>query len=161
MKNHRTAALNTVDLVLQRNRLLSAEDFAMQTGIVGQAVRELEGPDAMTHWRSLADVANLAETLAGMGLGAGPEADRVIAEAQTALGAVFERRQQTGTWQVDDQQGESFEWLAALHKTQLRDCTYGEFETAYRRTAERLRQAIKGNAPRRAVVVTGQIGGAL
>lgn len=154
----RPAATNAWAIAINRARKLAAADVARQNAIVRQAVADFcRGLHCAGHWRSLADTANMSETLAGMGLGAGPDAERVVNTAQQTLHDVHQRHAQRGTWTLYADEIDSLHWLAQLHQLQLQACSYGEFQTAYTRTANRLAQARAGNAPRGAIVVLGDM----
>jgi hypothetical protein len=154
----RRVVLNTMDLAKRQAALLSAADVQMQATIMRTVLDEYtRGTHCPAHWCSLADAANLAETLAGMGLGSGQDAEHVIEAAQRTLHDVFVRQQQRGSWTLYADEIDALNWLLALHNTQLAGTTYGEFEAACRKTAERVSQARAGNAPAGAIVVVGQI----
>ena len=77
---------NAVQIALARVKPLSGADVAGQTALVQHALQQFcQGINCDAHWCSLADTANMAETLAGMGLGSGDDATRVIELAQRAL----------------------------------------------------------------------------
>jgi hypothetical protein len=154
--------LNAVEIAIQRARPLALADVAGQRLIMDTALRDFsQGLDCARHWCSLADAANMAETLAAMGLGAGADADRFIADAQQALHAVHGRHTTRGTWTLYPAELQALDWLVWLHGTvQLPACSYGEFSDALDRTRNRLQQALAGNAPRGALVIDGGIAGA-
>lgn len=155
----RRVATNALHIAINGARRLSDHDVQQQVTLMERAASEFaRGQHCPVHWLSLADTANMAETLAGMGLGAGPDADRVIEDAQRALAAVHQRHATRGSWTLYADEIEAVHWLVRLHTTQLQACSYSEFEQAFRRTAERLAQARAGNAPAGAVVVIGQMG---
>ena len=132
--------------------------MARQDAIVRQAVAQFcRGEHCATHWRSLADTANMAETLAWLRLGAGDEGDQVISNAQRVLHDVHQRQAAGGSWTLYADEIDALLWLAPLHQAQLEVCSYGEFETAYRRTVNRMAQALAGNAAPGTIVVTGEI----
>ncbi len=157
-RRHHVATVNIVERVLSRNAALSAAHVAGQMEITRNALRDLPGSVTPGYWKSLVDTANMAETLAAMGLGSGPQADSCIARAQDALGAMADRRQHAASWQPQPDELEALEWLLQLHAIQLRACTYREFEEALSRLERRISQALKGNAKPGTVVVTGDIG---
>lgn len=164
MRPHRLIDGNPVVRAIRRAARLSRHDVDRQTKIVNDALQAMlkGGADAGARWLDLADTANLAETLAAMRIGFGPDADEVIADAQTALAWMQQERRDRGTWalRADERQEleARFSALRDLHRTQLALCSYGEFEQAYRRTEERVRQARAGNAPRDAIVIEGLVG---
>ena len=156
-------AMNAVEIAINRARKLSTEDVVRQHRITTHALDEFSrGNNCPLHWNSLADAANMAETLAGMGLGSGADADRVISDAQHAQHAlhdVHQRHTQRGTWTLYADEIDALRWLVTLHCTvQLSACSYGEFCDAYERTHNRMQQALAGNAPAGALVITGGIG---
>jgi hypothetical protein len=152
--------LNAVEIAINRARPLAAADVAGQKLAMELALREFcRGAHCDAHWRSLADAANMAETLAGMGLGSGDEANHVINTAQKALHDVHQRHAARGTWTLYADEIDALHWLVRLHCTaQLPACSYGEFCDAFTRTQNRLRQALAGNAPAGALVVAGGLG---
>ena len=143
----RRCALNAVEIAINRARKLSDADVQRQHALVKTALAEFcRGQNCEAHWLSLADTANLAETLAAMRLGYGPEADRVINDAQRALHDVHQRHATRGTWTLYADEIDALHWLVALHCTvQLAACSYGEFSDAYDRTQNRLRLALAGS----------------
>jgi hypothetical protein len=152
--------LNAVQIAISRARPLAQADLAGQRLMMQTALRDFsQGINCDRHWCSLADTANMAETLAGMGLGAGADADRFIAEAQQALHAVHSRHTTRGTWTLYPAELQALDWLVWLHGTvQLPACSYGELGDALESARNRLQQALAGNAPRGALVVDGGMG---
>ena len=158
MHHPRRAAVNTMEIASSRARKLSREDIDQQMGLVRQAVAEfVRGEHCALHWLSLADTANMAETLAAARLGSGAEVDQVITNAQQVLHDVHQRHASAGSWALYADEIDALLWLAPLHHAQLEACSYGEFEAAYRRTANRMAQALRGNAAVGTIVVVGQI----
>lgn len=155
----RRVATNAWQIAIQGACLLDAKDVAGQVALITRAAAEFSrGIDCARHWLSLADAANMAETLASMHLGSGPDADRVIEDAQRTLSTVHQRHQARGTWTMWADEIEALGWLVRLHATQLKACSYSEFDTAFKRTAERLAQARAGNAAAGTIVIVGQLG---
>ena len=158
MQHPRRAAVNTVQMAINGTQKLSDRDIAQQIALVRHAVAEFaRGTNSAHHWVSLADTANIAETLADMRLGGGPDAQALIERAQQALHDVYRRQAAGGTWVPHADEIDALLWLAPLHEVQLDACSYRQFETAYRRTAQRMAQALAGNAAPGARVIVGQI----
>ena len=151
---------NAVQIALARVKPLTAADVAGQTALVLNALQQFcQGINCDAHWCSLADTANMAETLAGMGLGSGDDATRVIELAQRALADVHQRHNQRGTWTLYADEIDALHWLVRLHCTaQLPACSYGELGDAMAATRNRMQQALAGNAPRGALVIDGGMG---
>lgn len=151
---------NAVQIALARVKPLTAADVAGQTALVQHALQQFcQGINCDAHWCSLADTANLAETLAGMGLGSGDDATRVIELAQRALADVHQRHNQRGSWTLYADEIDALHWLVRLHCTaQLPACSYGELGDAMAATRNRMQQALAGNAPRGALVIDGGMG---
>ncbi len=149
---------NAVAIAINGVRKLSAADVAMQRIIVDKALLDFSaGRECATHWRSLADTANMTETLSAIGICSGQQADEIIGKAQQALAAVQQRHAARGTWTLYPTELDTLQWLATLHARQLSECSYAEFERAFNLTRQRIAQARAGNAPRGAVVVEGDI----
>lgn len=148
---------NAVQIAIARARRLSDEDVAGQRTLLRNALTEYsQCLHCARHWASLADAANMAETMASMGLGSGPHADDLIAAAQEALAAVYMRHAQRGSWTLYPAELDALHWLLALHcDTQMPACSYGELDTALARTSNRLAQARAGNASPGALVLLG------
>jgi len=164
-KAHRRApgrqVINTMQIAATQAQRLSEADVRQQAALGRNALTQLmRGREGDFHWASLADMANMAETLADMGLGAGQEAERVISTAQRVLAEVYQRHAERNTWALHAVEVEAFEWLISLHTTQLAATSYGEFEAAYRRTANRIHQALQGNAAPGVRVIAGLVGAA-
>ena len=158
-KAHRPRALvNPLHRAMVGVQLLSTKDVAGQVHIARTALAELgRGHDTATHWRSLADTANMAESLAAIGIGSGGDAQRVIHQAQRALADIHQRTRQRGTLALYAHEVDALQWLISLHRVQLTACSYSEFDTAFNATRQRIAQARAGNAPRGAIVVQGEI----
>lgn len=144
----RPVYVNAVQRAIDRAQRLSDTDAAGQRVLVETALQQfVQGIDCARHWASLADTANMAETLAGMGLGSGPHADELIARGQQALADVHRRHAARGSWTLYAHEIDALHWLVALHcRTQLPATSYGELDTALDRTRNRIAQALAGNA---------------
>jgi hypothetical protein len=151
---------NAVQIALARVKPLSAADVASQAAVIQHALAQFcQGIGCDAHWCSLADAANMAETLASMGLGSGDDATRVIELAQRALADVHQRHTTRGSWTLYADEIDALHWLVRLHCTaQLPACSYGELSDAMAITRNRLQQALAGNAPRSALVIDGGMG---
>ena len=149
---------NTLYRALARVHKIAPEDVAGQVSIMATALREFSaGVSCLHHWRSLADTSNVAESLTAAGICSGPDADKVIHDAQAALAAVHGRSQTRGTWTLYPTELEALSWLVTLHARQLSECDHAEFDRAWEVTHQRVSAARAGNAPRGAIVVLGDI----
>ncbi len=154
----RRVITNTMQVAMGNAQALAPSDVAAQTAIVRTALDSLrKGQHCDQHWRSLADTANMAETLCTMGLGSGPQAEQAINAAQAALAAVWQRHSARGSWTLYPAEIQALEWLPAIHAVQLAACSYGEFERAFHSTSQRIAQARAGNAGP-GTVVLGDMG---
>lgn len=150
---------NTVAIAINRARVLSHDDVERQMGVIRTAQLQFaQGLHCEIHWRSLADVCNLAQTLASMGLARGHDATRVIDDARKALFDVDQRHSAGGSWTLYPAELDALAWLVSLHQVQLEACSFGEFEDAMQRTGERMRQVRAGNAPPGQPVADGEFG---
>lgn len=151
---------NAMQIALARVKPLTAADVAGRTALVQNALQQFcQGINCDAHWCSLVVTANMAETLAGMGLGSGDDATRVIELAQRALADVHQRHTQRGSWTLYADEIDAMHWLVRLHCTaQLPACSYGELGDAMAATRNRMQQALAGNAPRGALVIDGGMG---
>lgn len=159
-KRYRPAvvAANAVQVALSNVRTLARQDVAGQQLLLRTALDEFRrGRDCPHHWRSLADCANVAETLAALGIGAGEQAAQVINAAQRVLHDVAQRHATRRTWALRHDEADALAWLLRLHAVQLEHCDYGEFRRALDITHNRIAQARAGNAPAGAIIVEGEI----
>lgn len=155
----RRVATNALEIAINGVRRLHPDDIAVQTKLLERAVREFAcGEHCPMHWGTLADAANMAETLASMGLGGGPDAEQVIDRAQQVLHDVHQRHAERGSHTLYADEIDALQWLVRLHVMQLGACSYREFATAFDRTRERIAQACAGNAPPGARLVMGMVG---
>lgn len=158
-QRQRRAALNAVDIAINNARRLSPADVRMQSTLTQTAAGEFAcGINCPLHWRNLADIANLAETLSAMNICSGPEADQVIANAQRTLHDVANRHRERSTWTLYADEIDALQWLVTLHIKQLEVVSYGEFAKAFERTSNRIAAARAGNASPDTIVVDGLIG---
>jgi hypothetical protein len=158
-KPRQEAFTNNMAIAMAKAAKIKPADVARQRGIIEQALADFtKGLDCPLHWRSLVDTANMARTLADMGLGSGRQADQVIDDALASLHAVHQRHAQRGTWTLYPREIDALTWLVRLHGTvQLPACSYGEFERAMNDTGRRLQQALAGNAAPGSLVVAGDL----
>jgi hypothetical protein len=139
-------------------RLSEADVHSLITGH-RQMLREYTaGQHCAQHWRSLADIGNLAETFVRMGLASGQQAEELVHTAQVALASAAQRQSVRGTWTLYPQEIDALHWLLQLHALQLQACSYSEFCAAMDSTQRRISQARQGNAPAGALVVQGDFG---
>lgn len=151
---------NTLQRTLARVHKIAPEDVAGQVSIMATALREFSaGQHCAHHWRSLADISNVAESLTAAGICSGPAADRVIHTAQAALAAVHYRSRSRGTWTLYPAELDALGWLIDMHARQLAECDHSEFDRAWQTTHERVSQARAGNAPAGAIVIFGDMAG--
>lgn len=119
------------------------------------------GDPAQGAWLDMADMANVAEHLARIGIGSGDAASAIIRDAQEALAYCRQERLARGTYALrSDERAivqERLGLLIELHQLQLSNCTHGEFEAAYTAAQRRLQQARAGNSSPNAIVVLGRI----
>lgn len=158
-KPRQEAFTNNMAIVMAKAAKISATDVARQRDLVELALSEFpKGLHCALHWRSLVDTANMARTLANMGLGSGRQADKVIDDALASLQAVHQRHAERGTWTLYPREIDALTWLVRLHCTvQLPAASYGEFERAINDTGRRLQQALAGNAAAGSVVLAGDL----
>lgn len=155
----RAGALNAVEIAINGARRLSDDDVQGRRRLLERARREMAcGVQWRLHWGRLADAANMAETFAAMGLGSGPDAERVITAAQRALHDAHVRHAERGSCALYADEIDALDWLVRVHVLQLASCSYSEFAAAYDRTRERISQAMAGNATPGACVVVGLVG---
>lgn len=155
----RIAATNAVQMAINGARLLDEADVEGHVRHITRALTEFScGVECQTHWLSLADTVNMTETFASMGIGSGPDAERVINEARKALGDVHQRHAERGTWTLWADEIDALGWLVQLMSTQMRSASFRDFETAFARTKERIAQAMAGNASPGARLVVGLMG---
>lgn len=149
---------NATHMALTGVRKIAAHDVRNQIKLINSALQQfMAGIHCAAHWRSLADAANMAETLAAMHICGGQQANELIDAAQRALAAVHSRQQITASWTLYASEIEALGWLTTLHARQLAECDYSEFERALQRTHNRVSAARAGNAPRGAIVVIGDM----
>lgn len=150
--------LNAHQLAMAKVHKLRQVDLADQCNVLDTALRTFAaGHNCAHHWRSLADAANVCESMAALGIGAGSQATEIIQGAQRVLHDVLQRHRTRGSWTLYPLELDTLYWLLALHKRQLAECDYSEFVRALDQTHARVAQARAGNAPAGAIVVEGEI----
>jgi hypothetical protein len=147
-----------ISLAIANARAIAPDDVAMHERIMQTALDEFSrGLHCHAHWLSMADCANMAQTLAEMRIVGGAEVMAIVHASQATLAAVMQRHQAGGSWTLRAPELASLRDLVWLHTQQLRTASHGEFSRAAHITAERVSQARAGNAPRDAIVIEGQL----
>lgn len=113
------------------DQLRIRELSALEAFRTGQAGRQ--------DWRDLADMLNIAETMARSGIG--PEVLPVCDRAQQALAAAHARHQAHGRPGVDGTGLQALRELAEYHDLQRASVSRAEYERAIKATADRIRGA--------------------
>lgn len=150
---------NAHALAIHNARKLPEADVTGQIALVREHLAILLSgqPAAAESWKSLADVANMTETLADMRIGSGEEAERVIQEAQDSLAQMWTTAQERGTWalRADERQQieERLDWMVRLHEIQMRAVSIKEYARAFDRLKARVSAARRGQHGRGVTVV--------
>lgn len=118
------------------------------SGVLDQLrIRELSALEAFrtgaatrADWNSLADLLNIAETMASNGVGR-DEVLPVCERAQQALEAAQKRHAATGHLGLDGPGLQALRELAEYHDLQRTSISRAEYERAIQRTANRIRSA--------------------
>ena len=136
------------------HRPLSAEDVERLIGIlVGSLDRLKRSDEPAKAWEDLAWAVNLAETISAMRIVGGAEADAWIAKANNALAALVERKNTRNTWAMRAEEIDALDAMLTVHRVQLENVTYREYEKAFYRTQARMKQALKTGHGKGVVVV--------
>lgn len=98
------------------------------------------GTATVDHWRAIADVVNMAETLAGMGVGR-DEVMPAVQLAQTHLEEANERFQRLGRIATTGPGLQAFVDLAEFHDLQRTSVDLSTYERAVQRAVNRVRSA--------------------
>lgn len=112
-------------------KLRTVELSALESFRTGHAV-----PD---DWRAIADVCNLAETLALSGVG--PEVLEVTRKAQAALATAFDRYQDKKPLLFTGPELQAVRDVVEYHDLQRTSITLAQYEAAIRKTRDRIRSA--------------------
>jgi hypothetical protein len=128
-----THVIEGVHVTEQRilDRLRLTELSAIEAFATGRATRH--------DWMALADLSNVAETLARSGVG--PEALAACERAQDALGEARRRHGEHGRFELTPAELEAMRELYAFADLQRTSITRAEYERAIQRTAQRIRSA--------------------
>lgn len=97
------------------------------------------GQATPSDWRALADVANIAETMALDGIG--PEVMEPCRLASEALGEAHNRYKSMGRLGLSGPELQALRELHAWHDTQRTSIARSEYERAIKKTADRIRSA--------------------
>ncbi len=155
----RPVHLNAHAMAIHNARKLPDSDVTGQITLVREHLAHMltGAPTAAESWKSLADVANMTETLAQMRIGSGDDAERVIAEAQESLAWLWTTATERGTWalRADERQTveERLDWLIRLHELQMRAVSIREYAKAFERCRARMAAARRGQVGRGVTVV--------
>lgn len=150
---------NAHTIAMRGSGKLAREDVEGMYRLFQRAISEFSrGIDCATHWLSLADALNMAETFATeTPLACDSESRSRITTAQQALASVAARHQLRGSWTLHAAELDALRVALLIHDVQLRHASHAEFARAYDTTRERIAQAVAGNAPPGAIVIKGAL----
>lgn len=97
----------------------------------------VRGQGARDDWKAMADMANVAETMARMGIG--PEVLSVCERAGQALMRAHGRFKLRGSMALDGEGIQALRELAEYHDLQRTSVSRSQYEVAIRKTADRIR----------------------
>lgn len=145
----RPVHLNAVQRAMQRAATLSAEDQRNLWQIV-EASRAafLRQDEPRDQWKNMADVFNVAERLAALGICSDEASRGAIESAQDVLSRVWLEVGQGGSWTLRPTEVQALDAGLQIHRLQLRFCSLGEYERATAQVRERVEQYRNGNAPK-------------
>lgn len=113
------------------DKLRMLELSAIESFRIGKATRE--------DWKALADLLNIATTMAESGIG--PEVLPVCARAEEALGAAHARFKAGGSLGFDGPGLQAMRELAEYHDAQRTSVSRSVYEKAIKKTSARIRSA--------------------
>lgn len=155
----RPVHLNALQRAINGARKLSQEDVQLLRSGMRQAFDDFgRGVRCASHWLTMADALNVAESLCDMGICSDDASRQRVLDGQAVLATVRMRFGERGTWALRAAERQQLDDALWLHGVQLEHCSLREFSSAVDRTAERVRQARTGNAPAGAIVIDGGIG---
>lgn len=148
---------NAISKALQRVEVLSEENRRALLSIAA-AVREAflrQLGDPKVQWSNLADVLNVAEALAGLGICSDEASVAAIESGHEVLSRVYLTAAQGGSWTLTAAEIARLDAALEIHRLQLRFCTTGEYDKATFNVREKARQYRNGNAPKGVQVLAG------
>jgi hypothetical protein len=105
------------------------------------------GQDPATQIDILADVLNIAENLADVGICSDETSRQLINWAQLCLVEITQRLHASGTSALRSQEIRVIDEGLTRYVIQLQNATHGEYEEALRRTVARMQAALRGDLP--------------
>lgn len=155
----RRVILNPVAVAIESASKLSQRDRTELQRIISDAWKAYKrGEHCATHWLTLADALNIAESLSTLGICSDDESRAKIDAGQRVLADAVVRHRERGTWALRASEQAAMVDALEIADIQLEHCSLGEFSRAKERTEVRVRQARAGNAPAGAIVIEGAIG---
>lgn len=97
------------------------------------------GKATVHDWRTVADMSNVAQTMAQGGVG--PEVLEACDAVEAALSDAYDRHSRTGKLGMTGPQLVALRELHAYHDLQIQSVTRGEFEKWIAKTADKIRSA--------------------
>lgn len=160
MRRQRPVYVNTMQRAAARAAYLSQADRTELTDMATRALDRIRTvSDPVAGWCQMADILNMAEAMAtapARHAVASDEGSKAkIAAAQAALGEIHKRAHgPQKSWAARASEMDALREAVWLWGIQLEHCTVGELDAATRCVANRVRQALAGNAPKGTQVVT-------
>lgn len=154
-KRYRAKPMECDPISLAINRV-AVHTLAEQMAFAAPSVQAFDalrrGAGNREAWESVADALNVAEELAGLGIGSNL-ADEIDV-AQVDMAQLMRRVKATGCWTLYAQELRTIDYGLELFRLQLGLCSTGEHLEALARVKRRTAAALSGAAPRGVDVIT-------
>lgn len=149
----RPIVANPVALAIELAAKLSPAEQAELTRIAASAFTGLRtGREPKQAWCALADVLNIAEQLADIGICSDAQSRGLITAGQQALASLHQRHAERASWTLRVAELRALDDAVWIARVQIEHCAKGELERAVAATRNKVRQALAGNAPAGALV---------
>lgn len=146
---------HAVGVAMQRMQVLPEVNRRAMVAIM-QACRDAfvrQDGDPRIQWENLADVLNVAEALAGLGICSDEHSVAAIESGHEVLSRVYLTwKAGKGGWTLTAAELARLDAALEVHRLQLRYCTAGEHEKASLKVREKAQQYRNGNAPQGAIL---------
>lgn len=155
MRKPRPILINAIARAIERSRKLPADDIKILKRITADSLEAVKhGDGRKDDLSNLIDALNTAEELSGLGICSDANSTRVIQNGHDALVRMYRRHKERGSYEHDTDDINALDYAVFIHNVQLDHCSMGEYEKAAGAVKNKIAQALAGNKPKGAEVLS-------
>ena len=155
MRKPKPIILNSIERAIERSRKIPRSDASILKRILMDSLEAMKrGQGRRDDLSNLIDAFNTGEELAVLGICSDAESRTTIQNGQDALVKLYERKRERDSYTMKADEMSAIKAAIWLHGVQLDFASLGEYEKAKKKVIEKAKQALAGNIPEGATVLS-------